>query len=142
MDYEEKNRGSDWNEQQLFAQHFFVLEGRCRESQILMDYFGWKRNLLSKISLIMSVAKDKDSITLDELKKELQYFMGRINNLERKPSGYYCQTEQEMNEKKAQLMKLPNKDDLLFDVDSRVNKIANLYMPFLNIGKKYSITDL
>ena len=139
---DEYNQSSEWSEQQAFSRIFFNIESNCRECQIYCDYNGWYRNLLGKISLTLSIAKPDDVTRLNTLMLDLKQRMSFRRSIERKPSIYQLRTQQDLKQRKEILRQTPSQDNILFEIDSKVNQIVNSYMPFLFKKKTIDIQGL
>jgi len=129
---EEKNQDnstSEWNEQKLFSIIFFRLTSLCRMYQADLDIISWAHTLSSKISSVIGIA---DVIEREELSQCRKILWGYLSKYSRTPKLF------EGTRKRA----VGSLAEACFQVETRVDIIANKHLPFLKLKKHVDIQGL
>ena len=133
------NPVSDWHEQVEFSIIYFEETKRCREAQ-RMDILSWAIALQSKISFAAGILDRKD---VEKWNKQIDDAVEKVTERKAKEKnksglgGYYdCIGSPILNHFNNKLRDVLR--NVEFELDNKINKL----MPFLNIRKRGSLSDM
>jgi len=123
----DNNYRSEWNEQMLFAQQYFILTHQCRLAQMSGNAAYWWRALDVKLSQAMGIfpngVKDKLLVRrIEIIKKQNEAFSYPSNH-------------------PARRIVLSELYEKLFEFETMIDTNVNEVMPFLKIDKDISLEE-
>ena len=121
---------SEWNEQVYYATLYFTRTSHCRTYQEEGNLSYWKASLEAKMSIVLGVlSPEEQKLIYSWRNKVLQAFYD------------YSMISNNKYAAGQKAIERANLNNVLFEVEGKVDTLANLHMPFLKTTKTYDITD-
>lgn len=116
---------SEWNEQMLYSYLYFTRSAHCRAYQEEGDLTRWKATLESKMSIAMGITSPDEQKDIMKLRQELLKSYFEYASI---PHKNYATHELAIAGSKL--------NNTLFQIESKIDSLMNLHMPFLKTTPK------
>lgn len=116
---------SEWNEQMLYSYLYFTRSAHCRAYQEEGDLVRWKSAIESKMSIAMGITSPEEQKEINKLRQEVLKVFFEYASI---PQKNYAARELAMAGAKL--------NNTLFQVESKIDSLMNLHMPFLKTTPK------